>query len=107
MIILQKHLAVTWKGEEVEIGQWQILRDGVLIGYLPHEVDSRILPVVGFPYEIEAEVVRECELQRAMFDERKSIVLPPTHELKEVEDVLKAQVEEQEQDGDDQPRIAE
>lgn len=106
MIVLQKHLAVTWNGEEVEIGQWQILKDGVLIGYLPHAVDSRILPVVGFPYDMETDVVRECERQRPMFDGLKSKVLPPTHELKAVEDILKAMEEEQE-DGNDQQAIAE
>ena len=98
MITLQKHMAIDFSGNEVEINQWQILDSGVLIGYLPHLLDSEILPVCGFPFERTDKVVDACVALRQLFDERPSTVKPPQEHLRNVLDAItKAQAE----DGDE------
>ena len=89
MITLQKHMAMTFSGEQVEINQWQILKDGVLIGYLPHALDSEILPVCGFPFEDAVKIAEHCVSLRQLFDTRESTVLPPQEHLRTVLDGIK------------------
>jgi hypothetical protein len=98
MITLQKHLAINLQGEEIEITQWQILDDGVLIGYLPHAVDSEILPLSNFPWHKTDEVVAECVAQRPIFCPEESKVNPPQTHLKQVVEAIKAQLEESDED---------
>lgn len=101
MITLQKHLAINLQGEEIEITQWQILDNGVLIGYLPHAVDSEILPLANFPWHRSDEVVKACADQRRIFCDEKSQVLPPQTHLKGVIEAIQAQLQD-ESDEDDE-----
>jgi hypothetical protein len=101
MITLQKHLAINLLGEEIEITQWQILDNGVLIGYLPHAVDSEILPLANFPWQTTDEIVAECEKQRSIFCDKKSIVNPPQTYLRDVIEAIEAQLENESDDDDE------
>lgn len=85
-------MAINLLGEEIEINQWQILDDSVLIGYLPHAVNSEILPLVNFPWHRTSEVVSECRKQRCDFCDAESDVLPPQSHLKDVIDAINAQI---------------
>lgn len=101
MITLQKHMAINLFGEEVEINQWQILDNGVLIGYLPHAVDSEILPLANFPWNRSDEVVAACVAQRPMLCDEKSEVLPPQTHLKGVIEAIEAQINNESDDDDE------
>jgi hypothetical protein len=93
MITIQKHMAISLLGEQVEINQWQILDNGVLIGYLPHAVDSEILPLANFPWHKTDEVVAACVAQRPLYCQKESKVLPPQTHLKSVVEAIKSQLE--------------
>jgi hypothetical protein len=101
MITIQKHMAISLLGEQVEINQWQILDNGVLIGYLPHLVDSEILPLANFPWHKTDEVVAACVAQRPMFCSEESKVNPPQTHLKQVVEAIQSQLEN-ESDEDDE-----
>jgi hypothetical protein len=99
---LKPHMAITNTGEEVEIGQWMVFADGQHVGYLPHAVDSEILPIIGFPWDHENEIAEKCKGLRKKIDGQDSEVFAPQHHLKIVEDALKAQaLEEKESEDDD------
>lgn len=88
-------MAINLLGEEIEINQWQILDNSVLIGYLPHAVDSEILPLVNFPWHRTNEVVAECARQRIEFSGVESKVNPPQSHLKDVIEAINAQINNQ------------
>lgn len=94
-------MAINLFGEEVEINQWQILDNGVLIGYLPHAVDSEILPLANFPWNRSEEVVAACVAQRPMLCDEKSEVLPPQTHLKGVIEAIEAQINNESDDDDE------
>jgi len=102
MITLQKHMAISFTGEEVEIKQWQVLDSGVLCAYLPHGPDSEILPLANFPWDRTDEVVSECFRQRPLFSDESSPIKPPQSHLKAVLDAIRAEKAALEEDEDDE-----
>lgn len=99
-ITLEKHTGINVVGELVDIGQWRIFDGPVLVGYLPYQEDSQILPIVGFNYDETDEIVCQCEAERARLGS-PSKVIPPMTTLKNVLDAIANQVEEESEDEDD------
>jgi hypothetical protein len=48
-------------GKEIELDQKYVIVDGKVVGYLPDQPDSRLLPIVNLPNEQWAEIIAECE----------------------------------------------
>lgn len=94
-VVLERHFATSWTGEDVELHQWRLFYEGRLIGYLPWAVNSRIQPICGFPYDIEDQIAADCSEQHEMLTGEKTEVLPPFHGMKDVEDLLNAQESEE------------
>ena len=101
MIELQKHLATcTATGKEIEIKQWRVFLDGNLVGYLPHVLDSELMPITGFPLDRLDELVAECQVRRRELEGGESIVKsPPEYQTRflKVYDLLKEKIEAEEE----------
>lgn len=59
------------EGKEIELDQKYVIVDGRIVGYLPDQMDTAILPIVNFPDETWREIIVECEKFRG------GKVLPP------------------------------
>lgn len=99
-IKLEKHTGINVIGELVDIGQWRIFDGPTLVGYLPYQEDSQILPIVGFNYDETAQIVSQCESERARLGSPSKVV-PPMTTLRDVLQVLEAQKEEESEDDHD------
>jgi hypothetical protein len=87
-IELKQHIGIGFDGAEVTVPQWRIFADGFLIGYLPHAVNSEILPLATYPWHMNEEIIAACVEHRKLLDNRESIVKPPQEHLKEVLGVI-------------------
>jgi hypothetical protein len=99
-IVLERHTGINVLGEIQDVGQWRIFDGQTLIGYLPYQEDSQILPIVGFNYDETDEIVRQCESERARLGS-PSRVIPPMTTLKNVLEAIANQAKEESEDDDD------
>lgn len=100
-IKLERHTGINVIGEIQDVGQWRIFDGPTLIGYLPYQENSQILPIVGFNYEETDEIVSQCESERKRLGSPSKVVSPMTS----LRDVLVAieseRLEEESEDDDD------
>ena len=102
---LKKHVGMNFAGQLVEVGQWMVYCDAKHVAYLPYQVDSELLPIVGFNLEEMSFIVSECQRLRHEDDGKESIVKPPqehnTRFLQVLELVKAQQQQDTETDDDD------
>lgn len=101
---LKKHIGMNFAGQQVEVGQWMVYVDGQHVAYLPYQIDSELLPIVGFDLEKMMAIVAECQRLRCLEDGKESIVKPPQeHNVRflQVFELVKAQQQDTETDDDD------
>lgn len=91
-------------GENKRLDQFQVLFDGVLVGYLPYGKVSQIQPLLQFPHDdLTPEALAMLELEAAQGQGVESIKVerPEQHSRQFVEAVQKA-IDEEGQDDDDE-----
>jgi hypothetical protein len=104
MPTLKQQTAINVEGKTVDVAQWQVWDNDVLIGYLPHDVNSQISVIAILPDGYFSEpVLTDLANQRKAFDGLDSVVnLSPTleGEQKALHAVLDAIEEESKEDDD-------
>jgi hypothetical protein len=101
---LKKHIGMNFAGNLVEVGQWMVYSDGQHVAYLPYQVNSELLPIVGFSLDKMTFIVSECQRLRQEEDGLESIVTPPQeHNLRFLQtlELVKAQQEQDTETDDD------
>lgn len=64
MFALKQQMGLRADGVEVPLAQFQVLFDGVLVGYLPHGEKVQLQALFNFPHDqLNADAVASLELQ--------------------------------------------
>jgi hypothetical protein len=78
MFALKQQMGLRADGAEVPLAQFQVLFDGVLVGYLPHGEESQLQALFHFPHdELNADAIASLELQAEQVLGHPVKVLPP------------------------------
>jgi hypothetical protein len=102
---LKQQYGINHRGEEVQVAQWQVWDNDVLIGYLPHEVDSVLSVIAILPQNYFSEpVLTDLAKQRKEFDGKDSVVLlsPTLEQEQKAAHLVLDELEQEELDGDDE-----
>ena len=97
MIELKPDIGINVIGNEQDNGQWWIVLDGKKIAILNYLPNSEIQPLYQFPYERTDEIIAACVAERERLG-KPSPVKPPMLTLKAVEDILRQQMLEADDD---------
>lgn len=103
MFALKQQFGIKFDGSEIKLEQFQVLFDGVLVGYLPYGEVSQLQPLFNFPYEALAkESLAKLELEASDGQKIESVKIerPEEYSRQFVEAVRKA-LDEEEQDDDE------
>lgn len=100
MFSLKQQVGIRFDGSEIQLKQFQILFDGVLVGYLPHGESQQIQALLNFPHEaLTDDAIAGLELEVEDKLKIKTKVLRPEQYSRQfAEEVRKALAEESEDD---------
>ena len=104
MFALKQQFGTRFDGSEVKLKQFQVLFDGVLVGYLPYGQVSQIQTLLQFPHDAltdDAVAMLELEAADGQKIEPVKVERPEQHSRRFVEAVQKA-LDEEGQDDDDE-----
>ena len=101
MLRLQQQKGIKFTGEEVELKQWQIFFDDVLVGYLPQTQTAQIQALFEFPHD---ELTDDVLAEFAMLQAEKLglddcvVTRPEQYSRQFVEEALAIRAQEEEDD---------
>jgi hypothetical protein len=102
---LKQQFAINHRGETIALNQWQVWDEDVLIGYLPHQVDSVLSVIAILPDNYFSEpVLTDLAKQRKDMDGKDSkVLLSETFEVEQkAAHLVLDELEREELDGDDE-----
>ena len=103
MFSLKQQIGIGHDGAEIKLKQFQILFDGVLVGYLPYGAKSQVQALFNLPHDsLTEDVLVELGMFAAELQgiDSVTIELPERHSRRFVEAVQKA-LDEEDQDDDE------
>jgi hypothetical protein len=105
MPTLKQQFGINHRGETIPLNQWQVWDENVLIGYLPHQVDSVLSVIAILPDNYFSEpVLTDLAKQRKDMDGKDSkVLLSETFEVEQkAAHLVLDELEREELDGDDE-----
>ena len=99
MFALKQQMGLRADGVDIPLAQFQVLFDGVLIGYLPHGKESQLQALFHFPHdELNADAIASLELQAEQALGHPVKVLPPEQFSRQFVEEAKRIIAEDEDD---------
>lgn len=102
---LVQQFGINHRGETVALDQWQVWDGEVLIGYLPHKVDSVLSVIAILPdnYFTESVLIDLAAQRKAMDGKESRVLLSETFEVEQkAAHLVLDELEREEMDGDDE-----